>query len=88
MAEWVVPYVHMVKTTVYLPEDLKYALSRVAAARGDSEAEVIRVAIQSLVDAEPRPRPRGGIISGPGNIARNVDELLKGDADHPGFGEW
>ena len=78
----------MVKTTVYLPEDLKYALSRVAAARGESEAEVIRIAIQSLVAAEPRPRPRGGLIQGPGNIAENVDELLKDDAEHPGFGEW
>lgn len=78
----------MVKTTVYLPEDLKYALSRVATSRGQSEAEVIRVAIQSLVEAEPRPRPRGGIISGPGNLADNVDALLKGDADHPGFGAW
>jgi hypothetical protein len=77
----------VVKTTVYLPDDLKFALARIACARGESEAEVIRLAIQSLVDAEPRPRPRGGIISGPGNIARNVDELLKGDADHPGFGE-
>lgn len=80
----------MVKTTVYLPEDLKFALSRVAAARGESEAEVIRVALQSLVEAEPRPRPRGGIISGDGptDIARHVDELLKGDNQHPGFGEW
>ena len=77
----------MVKTTVYLPEDLKFALGRVAAARGQSEAELIRVAVQSLVDAEPRPRPRGGIVSGPGNIARNVDVLLEGDADHPGFGD-
>ncbi len=78
----------MVKTTVYLPEDLKYALSRVAEARGQSEAEVIRVALRSLVDAQPRPRPRGGFISGPGNLAGHVDELLAGDADHPGFGSW
>lgn len=80
----------MVKTTVYLPEDLKYALSRVAETRGQSEAEVIRVALQSLVDAEPRPRPRGGIIRGDGitDYASRVDELLAGDADHPGFGEW
>ncbi|MDE3133048.1 MAG: antitoxin [Acidobacteriota bacterium] len=79
----------MVKTTVYLPEDLKFALGRVAASRGESEAEVIRVALQLLVDAEPRPRPRGGLIhGGPSDIARHVDEYLKGDAEHPGFGEW
>jgi Arc/MetJ-type ribon-helix-helix transcriptional regulator len=69
----------MVKTTVYLPEDLKYALSRVADARGESEAEVIRIAIRSLLESEPRPRPRGGIInSGVGELARNVDEELAG----------
>jgi hypothetical protein len=75
----------MLKTSVYLPEDLKYALARVAAGRGQSEAEVIRVAIQSLVDAEPAPRlrPRGGFIKGgPSNIAANDEEFLKG------FGEW
>lgn len=85
-----VPYVRVVKTTVYLPEDLKLALGRVAASRGESEAEVIRIALQSLVDAEPRPRPRGGIIKGGSitDIASNVDEYLKGDAEHPGFGEW
>lgn len=79
----------MVKTTVYLPEDLKFALSRVAAARGESEAEVIRVAIQSLVEAEPRPEPRGGFIrGGPSDIASNDEEYLKGSRDRKGFGEW
>jgi predicted transcriptional regulator len=69
----------MVKTTVYLPEDLKYALSRVAEARGESEAELIRVAVRSLVESEPRPKPRAGIInSGVGELARNVDEMLSG----------
>jgi len=69
----------MVKTTVYLPEDLKFALSRVAASRGESEAEVIRVAIQSLVDAEPRPRPRGALFhSGDPTFASRDEELLKG----------
>lgn len=80
----------MVKTTVYLPEDLKYALGRVAAARGESEAEVIRVALQSLVDAEPRPRPRGGIIKGDKitDIASNDEEYLKRSRTQRGFGEW
>ncbi len=69
----------MVKTTVYIPEDLKYALSRVADARGESEAEVIRIAIKSLVEAEPKPKPRGGIIRGNGvSLARRVDEELAG----------
>jgi predicted DNA-binding protein len=34
----------MKKTTVYLPEDLKSALGRVAAQKGRSEAELIREA--------------------------------------------
>ncbi|MGC9220473.1 MAG: CopG family transcriptional regulator [Solirubrobacteraceae bacterium] len=67
------------KTTVYLPEDVKYALSRVAAARGESEAEVIRVAIRSLLDTEPRPKPQGALFhSGQTSLASRVDELLLG----------
>ncbi len=72
----------MVKTTVYLPEDLKYALTRVAERRGESEAELIRVAIMSLVESEPHPKPRAGIISGGrGDIGRRTDELLAGFGD-------
>lgn len=84
-----VPYVRMVKTTVYLPEDLKFALRRVATARGQSEAEVIRVALQSLVDAEPRPRPRGGLFhSGVSDLASNDEEYLRGSPTRKRFGEW
>ncbi len=81
---------HIVKTTVYLPEDLKYALSRVAQARGQSEAEVIRVALQSLVEAEPQLRPRGGIIRGEQitDVASNDEEYLKRSRSRRGFGEW
>lgn len=65
-----------VKTTVYLPDDLKAALSREAARRQCSEAEVVRDAISRAV---ARPRPRPGIIKGDGEpIAERVDELLKG----------
>lgn len=74
----------MVKTTVYLPEDLKYALGRVAASRGASEAEVIRAAIQSLVDAEPQPRPRGALFDSRGAF----DDIDWSANDHlEGFGE-
>lgn len=41
----------MVKTTVYLPADLKRALERLAHVTGASEAELIRLAIKEKLDA-------------------------------------
>jgi hypothetical protein len=70
----------MIKTTVYLPDDLKKGVERVAHERDVPEAEVIRDAIRAAV-AAARPRPRGGLF-GAEPIARRVDELLEG------FGEW
>ena len=67
----------MVKTTIYLPDDLKAAVKRTAAQRGVSEAEVIRESVRAGV-ASARPRPRGGLYSGSEPIARRVDELLNG----------
>lgn len=69
----------MTKTTVYLPDDLKATVTRLAAERRVSEAEIIRDAIRRLGEATARPRPRVGIFdSGDGTIAGRVDELLKG----------
>lgn len=67
----------MVKTTVYLPERLKERLELEARARGVSEADVIRDAIDRTVTAQ-RPRPRGGIYAGRESIARRAEELLAG----------
>ncbi len=64
----------MVKTTLYLPAELKAAVEREAKRRGQSEAEVIREAIASAV-ARQRPLPRGGLFSGE-PIADRVEELL------------
>ena len=47
----------MQKTTVYIPEDVKRALGQVAAARGVSEAELIREALHTLTSKAPPPRP-------------------------------
>jgi anti-anti-sigma factor len=44
------------KTTVYLPEDLKSALGRIAREKGRSEPELIREAIRDLVSDTERPR--------------------------------
>jgi hypothetical protein len=69
----------MKKTTVYLPEDLKSALGRIAAFRGRSEAELIREAVRELVrEAEP-PRPRLPLFSSEDpTLARRFEEELRG----------
>jgi Arc/MetJ-type ribon-helix-helix transcriptional regulator len=46
----------MVRTTVYLTPELKDRLERVAARRGQSEADVIRAALDEFTGRE-RPRP-------------------------------
>ncbi len=67
----------MVKTTLYLPGDLKAQLERESARRGESEAELIRQALRREFGAQ-RARPRGGLFAGSEPIAERVDELLDG----------
>lgn len=67
----------MVKTTLYLPDDLKAELAREASRRGESEAELIRQALRRELGSA-RPRPRGALFSGTEPIADRVDELLEG----------
>lgn len=69
----------MQKTTVYIPEDVKRALSRTAAARGVSEAELIREAVRALTAGAVPPRPRLPLFrSGKPRLAESVDEALSG----------
>lgn len=68
----------MKKTTVYLPDDLKENLTRVARERGVAEAEVIRDAIVAAVG---RPAPRAGLFASQEAYADRVDELLAGFGD-------
>jgi hypothetical protein len=69
----------MKKTTVYLPDDLKAALGRAAAEKGQSEAELIRKAVEELVTGLERPRPRLPLFSsGDPTLARRFDEELRG----------
>ena len=69
----------MKKTTVYLPEGLKFALERVAAERGLSEAELIREAVRELVRGSEPPRPRLPLFSsGDPTLARRFEEELHG----------
>lgn len=65
----------MRKTTVYLPDELKRRVERVAADRRISEAEVIRAALDEFTASRP-PRPRAGTFSH-GSLAERVDELLR-----------
>ncbi|MGQ0483720.1 MAG: CopG family transcriptional regulator [Pseudonocardia sp.] len=67
----------MEKTTVYLPDDLRAALKRVARQRGVAEAEVIRESIRAAVGGA-RPRPNGGLFTSGAPIADRVDEHLAG----------
>lgn len=69
----------MRRTTIYLPDDLKRVLEQAAAARGCSEAELVRDAIRTLTaDATP-PRPRLPLFkSGKPALAERVDAALAG----------
>lgn len=67
------------KTTVYLPDELKLAVERVAATTGRSEAEVIRAAIATLTKASERPRPAGGLFaSGDSSLSELTEQALEG----------
>jgi Ribbon-helix-helix protein, copG family len=69
----------MQKTTVYIPEDVKRALGQAAAARGVSEAELIREALRTLALQATPPRPRLPLFkSGQPQLAECVDEALSG----------
>lgn len=70
----------MRKTTIYLPDELKKRIEKVARSTGKAEAEVIRDAIDNATLAAGAPIPRlplmeGGL--GDPTIAENVDALLE-----------
>ena len=65
----------MRKMTVYLPEELKQGVERLARQRSCPEAEVIRQAIREAIT---RPKPRGGIIPGDSAWAERADDCLDG----------
>ncbi|HLN06790.1 MAG TPA: CopG family transcriptional regulator [Acidimicrobiales bacterium] len=72
----------MDKTTVYLPEELKRDLRRMAAASGRSEADLIREAITTLTRGADQPRPRGRLFSsGEPSLGEHVEEALAGFGD-------
>ena len=63
----------MLKTTVYLPDDLHRDLKRAAAERGTSEAELIRTAIRHELLGAPagqdeRAQRRGRLLAAIGTL--------------------
>lgn len=68
----------MVKTSVYLPDDLKDRLAQAAIASGESEAHIIRSALEQwLASLLPRPTAHWGTIPfDDPDLPYRVDELL------------
>jgi ribbon-helix-helix CopG family protein len=74
----------MVKTTVYLPDDLKQRLEAASQVSGQSEATIIRSALEGWLETLlPRPMPHWGTLTfGDPGLPAKVDDLLA-----EGFGE-
>ena len=69
----------MTKTTVYLPDELKKALARVAAEQQRSEAELLREAVALITAGTDAPAPRLPLFRAKGpSIARHIDKALDG----------
>jgi Arc/MetJ-type ribon-helix-helix transcriptional regulator len=69
----------MRKTTVYLPDEIKRQLGRVAASRGISEAELIREALRAATQEARPPSPRLPLFeSGLPDLAERLDAALDG----------
>jgi plasmid stability protein len=75
----------MRRTTVYLPDELKAALERTAAAQGTSEAEIVRSALVAATIEQAYPTPRIPLFdSGDATLAERVDdELAAGFGNDP-----
>ena len=69
----------MVKTTVYLPDELKVALKRLAEQRHCSEADLLREAVARLTGEAEAPAPRLPLFRSTGpSIAEDIDGALEG----------
>ena len=69
----------MKRMTIYLPDDLKDALERVAAERAQSKTELVREAVRNLIRNSETPRPRVPLFSsGDPTLAERFDEELTG----------
>jgi metal-responsive CopG/Arc/MetJ family transcriptional regulator len=67
----------VVKTTIYLPEQLHHELKRAAKERGTSEAELVRVAVRNELLGAPsgqaeRAKRRARLLAALGTVDREV----------------
>lgn len=69
------------KTTIYLPDEMKAEIEKIASAENRSEADVIRDAILQRIAARTPPAPRIPLfeteLADP-TVAERVEELLEG----------
>ena len=76
----------MIKTTVYLEEDLVVELRRLAEARKRSQAELIRDALRTYVKREgrrskrPTPVGLGAFASSRSDVGRKAEQILRSAA--------
>jgi hypothetical protein len=77
----------MVKTTLYLPDDLKHNLEEAARRRGISEADLYREALQAVAEDAKAPEPETGFIRLPDGCS-NLSERVDDELTATGFGEW
>lgn len=69
----------MVKTTLYLPDELKAELEQAAAETGRSESDLIREGIRLALARRQAPAPTIGIrVSDDPHFAERADEHLAG----------
>ena len=72
----------MVKTTLYLPPELKRRVEQVAHSEGRSEADVIREVLSEGLQRRARPLPTFGFVN-----SGDPDWAATADQDIDGFGE-
>jgi len=66
---------HAVKTTVYLPEELKAGLEAESAASGIKEAELIRRGIAMLLEQSHRPKKKRQLPVFSGDKPKTAEQM-------------
>lgn len=72
----------MIKTSVYLPEDLETRLDAESAATGVSKAELIRRGIAMLLDSSGRPRQARALPVFDSRRRLSVDDMDQAIYEH------
>ncbi|HEX2418288.1 MAG TPA: ribbon-helix-helix domain-containing protein [Micromonosporaceae bacterium] len=72
----------MIKTTVYLPEELEIRLEAESTATGISKAELIRRGIAMVLEASTRPRNADPLPTFDSGRARSSEELDQAVYEH------